>query len=274
VQNWSQIGGPDRPIHVVAPDLESGSRALFEDFFCGLRGIDPKIQVQSTEKLAQTVTTDEDAVTIASLSESAGKMLALMPDVGLPPVRPSQDNVTRGSYPLYGDLYLVTRGTPTGDLAGFLKWVEEPGGQEVVDDQRFVPLFLRPPARADEARPLRETVHFDPGESRPDSRSLLRLQLLIDEIKVRQVRHVILEGYTDNEEPNAFPLSEQRAVAVRELIAPEVPDVYFEIIPRGPKSPIAPNNTPMGRMINRRVQVYIGEEEREQGDAGMPPPNP
>jgi phosphate transport system substrate-binding protein len=260
VASWSVFGGPDRPIHLMVPDLESGARALSEDFFCGTRGIHPKIPVHSNQEIAQALGSDEDVLTLVSLADGAGKLLALAPDQGLPPVRPTLDNVTRGSYPLYGDLYLMTRGLPTGALGDFLKWVGEPAGQEIVDEQRFAPLFLRP-ERMEEARPLRETVHFEAGDPRPDSRSMARLNLLVQEIRERGVRHIVLEGYTDGQEPDPYALSEQRAQAVRELIAAEVPELYFEIIPRGPKAPIAPNDTPMGRLINRRVQVYLGEDE-------------
>jgi len=266
IQSWAGLGGADRPIHAIAPNLQSPSRALFEDFFCGPRGIDPKIPVQPPDQLAGSMASDPDVLTISSLADATGKLLALSPDQGMPPVGPSQDNITRGSYPLYGDLYLMTRGTPTGPLAAFLKWVQEPGGQEVVDDQKFVPLFLRP-SRLDESRPLRETVHFDPGKSDPDDRSLARLDRLVQEIQERHVKHVVLEGYTDGQEPNAYVLADQRAQAVRKLLTAKVPDLYFEIIPRGPKSPIAPNDTPMGRLINRRVQVYLGEDERDTDDS-------
>jgi phosphate transport system substrate-binding protein len=266
IQSWSALGGPDRPIHAVVPGLESPSRALFEDFFCGPSGIDRHLPTLSPADLAKTVASDPDALSLTSLAEAQGKLLGLAPDQGLPAVRPTIDNVTRGSYPLYGDLYLFTRGAPTGALASFLQWVESPGGQEVVDDARFVPLFLRP-SRLDEARPLRETVHFEPGASEPDSRSMARLDLLVAEIRERQVHHVVLEGYTDGQEGNPYVLADQRAQAVRKLLTAQVPDLYFEVIPRGPKSPIAPNDTPMGRLINRRVQVYLGEDEREPAEA-------
>jgi hypothetical protein len=90
---------------------------------------------------------------------------------------------------------------------------------------------------------------------------------------------VILEGYADSQEPNGKALSDQRAQAVRKLIAEEVkdPDLYFEMIPRGHEAPIAPNDTPMGRLINRRVQIYIGEDERdtsESASASATPPEP
>jgi phosphate transport system substrate-binding protein len=260
--SWAAVGGPDRPIHALAPDLESGARALAEDFFCGVRGIRQGVPVQRPDELQESLRTDVDAISFVSLADGSGKLLGLAPAPEFPPVFPSQSNIIRGSYPLYGDVYLLTRGVPTGALASFLAFVTDPAGQEIIDEQRYVPLFLRP-STLDEPRPLRETVHFEAGAAEPDSRSLARLHLLVREIRERQVRHVVLEGYTDDREPDPYALSEQRAQSVRTLLAAEVPTLYFEIIPRGARSPIGPNQTPLGRQINRRVQVYLGEDEQE-----------
>jgi phosphate transport system substrate-binding protein len=274
IDNWSFLGSADRPIRVVVPDLESGDRALFEDFFCGPKGFHRHVEVATDEGIRQALGSDESVISFVSASDPAGKLLALQADADLLPVRPTQDQIIRGAYPLYKDLYLFTRGTPTGLVADFLRFVESPAGQEVVDEQRLVPLFLRP-ERMDDPRPLRETIHFDPGSSAPDQRSMARLNLLVQELRERKLSHVVLEGYTDDQEPDAYRLSEQRATTVRQLLATELPDLYFEIIPRGPKAPLAPNETPFGRQVNRRVQIYLGEDEQatkpSEAAAATPP---
>jgi phosphate transport system substrate-binding protein len=269
IDNWSFLGAGDRPIRVLVPNIESGDRALFEDFFCGPKGFHRNVEVGTDESIRQALNSDESAISFVSASDPAGKLLALQADADLLPVRPTQDQIIRGAYPLYKDLYLFTRGTPTGLVADFLRFVESPGGQEVVDEQRLVPLFLRP-ERMDEPRPLRETVHFEPGSSTPDQRSMARINLLIEELRERKLSHVVLEGYTDDQEPDSYRLSEQRAQTVRQMLAAELPDLYFEIIPRGPKAPLAPNETPFGRQVNRRVQIYLGEDEKP----GTPPATP
>ncbi|MEQ1506285.1 MAG: phosphate ABC transporter substrate-binding/OmpA family protein [Myxococcota bacterium] len=273
ITDWSALGRTPGPIHPIVPDLGSGDRLLFEDFFCGPKGIHPKVTVGTGEQLQTALDADPDAVTFVSSSVRPGKRLALTPDPSVPPVRPTQDDIIRGSYPLYGDVFLLTRGPATGELRAFLDWIESPAGQEIVDEQHYVPLFLRP-ERLDEPRPLRETLHFEPGSSTPDARSLARIGLLVDEVRERKVQHVILEGYADDREPDAFKLSEQRASAVRELLAARVPELYFEIIPRGPKSPIAPNDTPFGRQVNRRVQVYLAEDEHPSAAEVSADPTP
>ena len=145
----------------------------------------------------------------------------------------------------------------------FIDYAMSPAGQEIIDEQRFVPLFLRP-ERLDDARPLRETIHFDMGASQPNQRSAARLNLLIQELRDRagEYRHVVLEGYTDNREADSIDLSYARADLIRNLLKAELPGLYFEIIPRGAVNPIAPNDTPYGRQRNRRVQIYLAAEEK------------
>ena len=142
-----------------------------------------------------------------------------------------------------------------------------------MDEERFVPLFLRP-ARMDEPRPLRETIHFEAGSSTPDQRSLARLAMLVEELKDRSSSygHIVLEGFVDDKEEDEIALSQKRAESVKTLLEREVPGTFFELIPRGHANPIAPNTTPAGRQQNRRVQIYLSEEEAPEKAA--PPPEP
>lgn len=262
IDNWSFLGMEDRPVRAVVRQLDDGARMVFEDFFCGGRGLAPDLEVLNPLAIQSALEDDPNTVAFLSLNEEAGKVLGLRPDVAQPPIRPSQQQVIRGAYPLYRDVYLYTRGPAVSHAKDFIDWVQSPAGQEVLDEQRYVPLFLRPD-QADEPRPLRETIHYDPGATEPNQRSSARLQLLVEELKERagEYRHIVLEGYTDNREPEPTELSRKRAEVVRDVLAKELPGVYFEIIPRGPRRPLAPNETEFGRQRNRRVQVYLADEE-------------
>jgi phosphate transport system substrate-binding protein len=268
IDNWSFLGQEDAPINAITRDPMSGTRSLFEDFFCGPKGIHPRLVVKTVGQIKLALQDDPHAISFVSRAEGAGKILGLRPDASGPPVRPSQQNIIRGAYPLYQDLYLFTTAEPSEAANKFVDWILSPAGQEVIDEQRFVPLFLRPET-LNTARPLRETIHFEPGSTLPNQRSVARLQLLVNELQQRagEYRHIVLEGYCDIQEENPIPLSKGRAEAVRDLLKREIKGMYFEIIPRGNASPIAPNNTPYGRLRNRRVQIYLAAEEAP-GDDG------
>lgn len=261
--SWDLLGQEEQPIRAVTREVGSGTRALFEDFFCGSAGLHSTIEARTPDELRSILSQDVNAIGFASMSEKSGKVLGLRPDPQSSAVQPSQANIIRGVYPLYRDLYLYSAGDPANeDVAGFLAFVDSPAGQEVVDEEGFVPLFLRPD-RMDGPRPLRETIHFEPHGSALTPRSAARLRLLSKELSDRagEYRHVVLEGYTDSQEEDASRLSTERAEAVSAVLKSELPELFIEVIPRGASNPLAPNATAHGRHRNRRVQIYLAEEE-------------
>jgi phosphate transport system substrate-binding protein len=263
IDDWSFIGLDPLPIRAIARDGQSGTRAAFEDFFCGPKGLARRVEILPVGDIPNQVSKDPRAISFMSLSEQPPKVVGLRAEALAHPVLPSQQNVIRGSYPLYHDLYLFSNGAPAATTSAFIDWIKTPAGQDIVDEERFVPLFLRP-ARMDEPRPLRETIHFEVGSSTPDQRSLARIQLLVEELKDRSQSygHIVLEGFVDDKEADPIALSQKRAEAVKGMLETAIPGTFFEIIPRGPANPIAPNATPFGRQQNRRVQIYLSDEEK------------
>ena len=266
IDDWSHFGLDAGPIRAWAPNLnESGERVVFEDFFCGPHGLSDKVRTGTLADIRGALVGDPASIAFVSLSEHTGKVLGLRPEPTAASVAPTQQNVIRGSYPLYHDLYLYLRAGAPAPLTEFAAWSIGPNGQDVVDEARFVPVHLRP-ARLDEPRPMRETVEFEPSSSTPDRRSAERLGVLVDELRERlgTSTHIVLEGFADSQEPDAVALGEARARTVQAILEKELPGSFFEIIPRGAEAPIAPNTTPFGRQRNRRVQVYLADEERDR----------
>ena len=272
IDDWSFLGLDAKPLVALTLDKDSGDRALFEDFFCGPRGIHSTVREVTPEELEQALGADPSVVTYVSMSRSIGKPVALQADHSTPAVTPSQQNIISGAYPLYRDVYLYSAGQAAGYTRSMLDWILSPAGQEVVDEHSFVPLFIRP-ERLDSPRPLRETILFESGKSVPNQRSLARLKLLVDEIRQRNLDNVILEGFTDDREPNPDALSEKRAQAVQELLRSELPDLYFEVVARGADTTATSNDTPYGRQRNRRVQVYLAQDPTSAAALRSPEPS-
>lgn len=272
IQSWSELGGSEQPIRVLAQDADAGTHQLFSDFFCGASGLASRVETMPLDEIKLTVEADTSAISFASLTVPIGRVVGLKPDPRGPAVLPSQRNILRGTYPLFHDVAFYSAGPAAGHAADFVTWAAEPAGQEVVDEVGLAPLFIRP-EHLDSPRPLRETVHFEPDAAQITQRSLARLDLLADELIGRgdTYDHIVLEGFTDNQEPEPTRLSRLRAEAVRDALVPRLPGVFMEIIPRGPVQPLAPNTTAYGRERNRRVQVYLAAEEApaavvDQGD--------
>jgi phosphate transport system substrate-binding protein len=55
-------------------------------------------------------------------------------------IRPTIATVDDKTYPIARDLYIYTRGEPTGVIKEYLDWVLGPEAQKIVADLGFVPV--------------------------------------------------------------------------------------------------------------------------------------
>lgn len=99
---------------------------------------------------------------------------------------------------------------------------------------------------------------FDSSVIRVDAeRTLLELAEVLKAYTGRAVR---IEGHTDSISSDRYnqKLSEQRAASVRDwLVAHAVETGRLRTLGHGESRPVADNNTPAGRQLNRRVEVII-----------------
>jgi outer membrane protein OmpA-like peptidoglycan-associated protein len=78
---------------------------------------------------------------------------------------------------------------------------------------------------------------------------------------------VTIIGHTDSSGSDAInnPLSVNRAASTRDyLVQRGVPYQRIQIDGRGSHAPIASNDTPAGRAMNRRVEIYVAEQPSQQ----------
>ena len=112
-----------------------------------------------------------------------------------------------------------------------------------------------------QALELRDVVHFETGKAqlRPESVELLRevAEVLKAHPEVKKLR---VEGHTDSEGDDAFNLALSQArvdEVVRVLVANGVASERLSAAGFGETRPVASNDTPEGRMKNRRVEFFI-----------------
>ncbi|QNK73192.1 OmpA family protein [Variovorax sp. PAMC28562] len=130
------------------------------------------------------------------------------------------------------------------------------------------PLTLALPAKTT----LQAETLFDFGKSAIKAESQQALHALASQIKATDYDVVITIGHTDSAGSQDFnqSLSEQRANAVRAyLIAHGVDAARIRSEGKGEKEPIASNATAQGRAQNRRVEIEVLGQEKQQ--SGQPP---
>ncbi|MCA9566344.1 MAG: OmpA family protein [Myxococcales bacterium] len=106
-----------------------------------------------------------------------------------------------------------------------------------------------------------EQVHFRPGSAALDPISLPVLDAILKTfVEHPEIERVRIEGHTDDTgDPRAnLRLSGDRATSVlRWLVEHGVDPGRLEAEGFGPYSPIVPNDSPLGRERNRRVELHV-----------------
>lgn len=110
-----------------------------------------------------------------------------------------------------------------------------------------------------DGRVVTQGIYFDSGSDRlrPESTPTLKEigQMLTEHAELR----LMVEGHTDSVGSEAAnkALSEKRSAAVKDFIVTTygIDASRIETVGFGPDNPMAPNDTPEGRQMNRRVEL-------------------
>jgi phosphate transport system substrate-binding protein len=141
IRRWSEVGGPDLPIHVVTRAAGSALSDLWEEGV--MQGVSTRADATLTaaaaagqpDPLLAVVGRDPAAIGFTGMGELAGtKPLAVG---GIAATEPSLRN---GRFPLSRSLYLVLDGRTATDTAqGFVDFLLEPEGQTFVRRAGYLP---------------------------------------------------------------------------------------------------------------------------------------
>jgi len=129
INNWSELGGPDAKIHIIAREDGSGTRNAFEDLV--MKGVDitPKAIVQNSNgAIRQLVGDDPNSIGFISM-ELVDKTVKA---IKLNGVEATCENVINGSYDLYRPFLFVMIDEPQGQAKQFIDFVLSPEGQQIL----------------------------------------------------------------------------------------------------------------------------------------------
>ncbi len=130
ITKWSQIGGPDKTIHVIAREEGSGTRAAFEEMVLPKGAVitSNAILQPSNGALRTAVAGDPDAIGFLSFGYLDDTVKAFSID-GIPA---TVENAKKGTYPIVRPLLFLTKGEPKGIVKEFINFCLGPAGQEIV----------------------------------------------------------------------------------------------------------------------------------------------
>ncbi len=132
IKNWSEVGGPDKPISALIVKKGSATRKVFREVVMNGADYSGARVVTPDAKIVTSVARDPGAIGQISFAFIGGRN-----DVKALSVDGQAANVSNSSYPITRPLYITTKGAPAGPVREFISWALSGAGQSVVK-QRFV----------------------------------------------------------------------------------------------------------------------------------------
>lgn len=296
ITNWSQLGGPDQPIKVVARQSDAGTRTIFADHvFDGANIVVGSARIaQNSTDMADMVSNDTSAIGYTGIAFQRGtKALNIVNECGIE-TTPDAFSVRTEQYALQRRLYLYNReGMDSEPANEFLEYALSPSADRLIAKAGFIDYSvarrsqeldgpratqLRTAGLPSSERPfvnqmLKEMTNFDQlsttfrfrfGSSLLDERALVDMERLTSYLEEQpRGTKVVLAGFTDSvgSFANNRRLSAGRADQVRRALIDFAGDrlsgLNIETQAHGELAPTACNISDSGRAINRRVEVWI-----------------
>jgi len=150
INNWSEVGGEDRPIVRLSRETNSGTHVYFLETVLRLGKSDDDtlfsrdtLLLPSSEGIVAEVRQNPNAIGYDGLGYVPPdlKMIAIAEESGGEYVLPSVESVNNATYPIARDLYMYTAGEPAGTVKIYLDWIiNSDEAQSIVKELGFVPI--------------------------------------------------------------------------------------------------------------------------------------
>jgi phosphate transport system substrate-binding protein len=139
-QGWNAVGGSMTYPVTIGRDSASGTRVYFtehvmknEKYRADMR------EMNSNGAVKQTVSQTPGAIGYVGLGYVDDSVKAIQVISKGEAVAPTLENVLSNRYPISRPLYMITRGEPAGLAKDYLDFILSGEGQQIVQDEGFVP---------------------------------------------------------------------------------------------------------------------------------------
>lgn len=150
INNWSELGGEDRPIVRLSRETNSGTHVYFLEEVLRLGQPDNRtlfspdtLLLPSSEGITAEVRDNPNAIGYDGLGyvTHEEKVITVAVDAQSPYYYPSVETVTAHQYPISRELYMYTAGPPSGVEKAYLDWILSEEAQAIVKELGFVPII-------------------------------------------------------------------------------------------------------------------------------------
>jgi phosphate transport system substrate-binding protein len=149
INNWSEVGGDDRPVVRLSRETNSGTHVYFLEqvLRLGMKNsqtlfAQDTLLLPSSEGISAEIRENPNAIGYDGLGYvTAGmKVIAVGKSADGPFILPSAQSVNDGTYPIARDLYMYTPAKPSGAVKDYLDWIQASEAQQIVSKLGFVPI--------------------------------------------------------------------------------------------------------------------------------------
>lgn len=135
INNYKEVGGPDKRIVLVEREDGSGTRSMFESFVMNNTDVSTRaLQKPASGAIRFTISGNEYAIGYLGI----GYLDGTIKPVSINGVAPTEENIRTHHYPISRNLYLITKGDPTGLTKEFIDFIMSDEGQQIVKEEGFV----------------------------------------------------------------------------------------------------------------------------------------
>ncbi|MBQ8090766.1 MAG: phosphate ABC transporter substrate-binding protein [Pyramidobacter sp.] len=137
ITDWKELGGEAGTIDVYGREDGSGTRETFQGKLMGKVDQSPSVNtVNSNGAMKTAIAQDARAIGYVGI----GHLDASIAGVAIDGHVPSQENAAKGEYPVVRDLFMNTKGEPTGLTAAFVDYIYSEPGAKIIEKSGYIPL--------------------------------------------------------------------------------------------------------------------------------------
>jgi phosphate transport system substrate-binding protein len=137
ITDWKELGGEPGAIDVYGREDGSGTRETFQGKLMGKVDQMPSVNtVNSNGAMKTAIAQDSRAIGYVGI----GHLDPSIAGVAIDGHVPSQENAAKGEYPVVRDLFMNTKGEPTGLTAAFIDYIYSEPGAKIIEKSGYIPL--------------------------------------------------------------------------------------------------------------------------------------
>src|SRR5690606_32693078 len=129
-----------RNIIPVGRNPNSGTYLYFKELILDGEEYCEEIQTKpTTENIVKFISENPDAIGYGGI----GYLTAAVKTLNVNKIKPTDENVIQGTYPISRYLHFYTLTQPEGEVKKFIDWVISDEGQKVVRESGYIPIWLK-----------------------------------------------------------------------------------------------------------------------------------